>query len=74
MSNKTLFGLIALAIGLALFLFLSAGDTASPTITYRQTPEIGEEVVVSFAPSVSESKAVKSFSISPSIAGELQWV
>lgn len=74
MSNKTLFGLIALAVGLALFLFLSANRPVSPKITFRQTPEIGSEIVMAFPSAITEAKARKSFSISPSTAGELQWL
>src|SRR3989344_3054482 len=65
--------IVSLAIGLVGF--FSHYNTPSATqISYQQTPEMGEFVVVSFPPSTSEQEALKSFSLSPAVDGELQWL
>jgi len=60
--------------GVATFYFLQSTTLPAPQIYYQQTPETGEMIVVNFPSSVDGNKALKSFSISPSIKGELQWL
>ena len=59
-----------------LFMFVSIyGNTPEiPQISYRQSPEIGETIVIIFPYAIAEDKALESFSIYPSTEGELQWL
>lgn len=63
-------------VSAALFVFVLPSDTLlhSPQISYLQSPEAGEFILVSFDRKMGENKALESFSISPAIAGELQWL
>ncbi|MDP3697600.1 MAG: L,D-transpeptidase [Candidatus Taylorbacteria bacterium] len=72
-AEITILAIVSLAIGLVGF--FQHNDT-SPTIriSYRQTPEVGEIIVVSFPPTRSQLEALESFSLSPATPGELQWI
>ena len=72
-TEMVILTILSLAIGLAGF-FSHDNTSSTIQISYRQTPEMGDEVVVSFSNSTSETRAKKSFSISPVVAGELQWL
>lgn len=59
---------------LLLVSFLNASSTSFPTITYNQTPEMGDQVVVYFPSPISGQKARSVFHIVPEVPGELQWL
>lgn len=66
--------IVPVIAGVAIFYFLNLTTLPTPQVNYRQTPETGEMIVVYFSSSVPEDKALKSFSISPAIPGDLQWL
>lgn len=73
-SRKTVvFFWIFVLASAGIFLFRQT-ESSAPQISYQRTPELGEAVVVSFPFNLSEHQALKSFSISPSMAGELRWI
>ena len=71
--ETTVLAVISLAIGLVGF-FSSYNTSSTARISYRQTPEMGDFIVVSFPMATSKERALKSFSISPATVGELQWL
>jgi len=72
-TETIILAVISLVIGLVGF--FSHSNISSPIqISYQQTPEMGEFIVVSFPPSTSKQEALKSFSLSPAVYGELQWI
>lgn len=74
--NKEFFDIklfVSVIAGVATFWFLNNPTLPASTISFEQTPEAGEMIVVSFSSSISKNNALKSFSISPAIEGELQW-
>ncbi len=73
--NKAFYiSLVLILAGASGFFLWHKDELSVPRISYQQTPELGEAVVVSFPFDLSERQALKSFSISPSVTGELQWV
>ncbi len=72
LNNETVvLTVISLAIGIGLFWY--SHESSSIQISYRQTPEMGDFIVISFPIPVSKEKALKSFSIAPAVVGEWQW-
>lgn len=75
-STKSLSIIIIVLVFVSLFeLVLIYGDVPEiPQISYQQSPEIGETIVIRFPYAIAEDKALNSFSVSPSIEGDLQWL
>jgi hypothetical protein len=75
-STRFLSVAIIILVLVSLFALVSIyGDAPEiPQISYQQSPEIGETIVVHFPYAITEDEALKSFSIYPSIDGELQWL
>ena len=66
--------IVLVFVSLFVFILLYNDISEIPQISYQRSPEIGETIVVRFPYAIAEDKALKSFSISPLIKGELQWL
>src|SRR3989344_2763412 len=60
--------------GLVVFVFLNNMIPPSPQISYQRTAETGEMIIVYFPDPISEAEAINSFTVTPAIAGETEWL
>ena len=61
-------------VSLFVLVFIYYNTSEIPEISYQQSPEIGENIIVHFPYALTEDNALKSFSIYPSIEGDTQWL
>lgn len=69
--SGALFALLICA--LIVIFFLSPKSAAQYSVSFRQLPEIGDEIIVTFETAMTEERAKAAFSISPAMDGDLIW-